>query len=246
MEGLFVRYTRNATPLEVLHGLNLALAPGECLAVLGPNGSGKSTLLHAINGTLDGACEGRITVAGALLAGKPQHVRARHVALVHQDPARGTAAHLTLREHCRLTAALGVRSRVTWRAVADRLGTLGAQLDPGRLAGELSGGQRQLLTVLLASLSTPSLLLLDEPTSALDGRHQELVLGVVADFIAARRGATILVTHDPQEALRLATRILVLSAKGQVHALVDEAAKAALDLAGLREILNDSANAAWA
>jgi len=246
VEDLAVRYTGVTPARHVLQGVSLALGPGDCLCVLGPNGSGKSTLLHAIGGTIDAQCDGRVTVGGSLVTGKPQHIRARQIALVHQDPARGTAAHLTLREHCQLTTSIGARAEVAWATVADRLGTLGTRLDPDRLAGELSGGQRQLLTVLLATLSAPGLLLLDEPTSALDTRHQELVLGVVAEFIAAGKGATILVTHDPREALRLGNQLLVLGARGQVHARLSPPQNAALDIAALREILAGATAGAWA
>jgi len=234
-----------AADRNVLRRVTFSVEGGQTLVVLGPNGSGKSTLLHAIAGSLDGTVAGDVEVLGRSILSEPRHRRAGRVAMVHQDPARGTAAHLTLREHCDLTKATEGRRRVTWQQVQDRLDSLGTALEPWRLAGELSGGQRQLFTLLLAVLSEPTLLLLDEPTSALDARHAAIVLDVLRHF-SGPNTASILVTHDLAEASSVGDRLLVLNARGEVQSLFDGSAKANLDPAALRGVLTEAAAAAWA
>ncbi len=222
VSDLAVAYDRAGARHVVLERFSLSLGEGDCLALLGPNGCGKSTLLHAIAGTVQGRATGRIAVDGRDLMGVPAYRRAAQIALVHQDPSRGTAAHLSLEEHCRLTAATGARRAVSWREAQARLRELDVPLDGARLAGELSGGQRQLFTVVLAVLSRPRVLLLDEPTAALDVRHQRQVQEVIRDFAAEGASATVLVTHDPGEALATCNRLVMLSSHGRAH----------LDLAG--------------
>lgn len=229
---------------DVLRGVTFSINGGHTLVILGPNGSGKSTLLHAIAGSLEGTVAGNVEVLGQHVLSEPRHRRAGWMAMVHQDPARGTAAHLTLREHCELTKAMPGRKQVTWQQVHDRLGALGTTLEPWRLAGELSGGQRQLFTLLLAVLSEPTLLLLDEPTSALDARHAAMVLDVLRRF-SGPKTASILVTHDLAEASSIGDRLLVLNARGEVQILFDEGAKARLDPAALHSVLTEAAAVAW-
>lgn len=241
---LSVRYD-GAGRGEALRGITVHIDVGDLLVVVGPNGSGKSTLLHAIAGSLEGRVTGDVRLGGRSVVREPQHQRARDVALVHQDPARGTAAHLTLREHCELTTRGGGREAVTWTQVESRLASLGTVLDPAKPAGELSGGQRQLFALLLAVLSSPRALLLDEPTSALDTRHQALVLDVIEEFARRPEAAMVLVTHDPREAMRLGNRLLVLTARGEALGSLDSARKAALDEEGLAEMLGRAALAAW-
>lgn len=242
VSDLSVHYDRG-TP--VLRGLTLSLAPGDALVVVGPNGSGKSTLLHAIVGGLVAQIAGDIALNGQSLARMARHRRAREMAMVHQDPARGTAAHLSLREHCALTTGVGGRMPVTWDQLDARLEALGTHLEPRRPAGELSGGQRQLFTVLLAILSAPSVLLLDEPTSALDAHHQALVLELIEAYVADPVHATIFVTHDLTEARRIGNRLLVLSARGEILQLLGTAEKKELAEPALVDLLTKAASATW-
>ena len=247
VSALGARYPGNGSAgVEALRQVSFSLSPADMLVVVGPNGSGKSTLLHALAGDAPAQVSGTATLAGQDLLALPMHHRMRHVALVHQNPARGTAAHLTLREHCALTISSGAGRRpVDWSAVAGRLRATGTALDPDQPAGELSGGQRQLFTTVLAVLSGPRLLLLDEPTSALDTRHSTLVREVIADFRKRDRSASVLVTHDMTEALRFATHLLVLTARGEVHALLDADRKSALTADALRDLLTAASATAW-
>lgn len=245
ISDLSARYGQSLSGREVLRHVSLELETGDCLVVVGPNGSGKSTLLHAIAGTLEGQVTGDIELLGRKLLLESRHRRARRISLVHQDPGRGTAAHLSLKEHCRLTTTIPGRTPVGWPQVAAQFESLGTLLEPGRLAGDLSGGQRQLFTVLLAVLSAPHLLLLDEPTSALDARHQAMVLNVVDSYISAGGHATIVVTHDLGEAVRLGNRLLVMGARGEPVALLGPGEKKSLDKSGLKALLARATTAAW-
>ena len=213
------RLTVRYRPLEesrrpAVQALSLSIYAGDALVVMGPNGSGKSTLLHTLMGSADAELDGEILLMDTALDRQPPHVRARHIALVHQDPTRGTAAHLTLREHCSLTTAASGRRAVRWDDLNERLERIGTKLDGNRPAGQLSGGQRQLFTVLVAVMSQPAILLLDEPTSALDTWHAAKVIEAVQDFSTDSRAVTIMVTHDPSEARRFGNRLLVMSAHG--------------------------------
>lgn len=246
VSGLTVRYERNGSAaIEALRGVTFSLRERDTLVVLGPNGSGKSTLLHAIAGGLSAQISGGITISGRSILEQSPHQRAHRIAMVYQDPARGSAAHLTLKEHCDLTTSFGGRERVTWAQVQSRLESLGTSLDPKQPAGELSGGQKQLFTLLLAVLSSPKILLLDEPTSALDARHTALLLGAIEEFARSPVAATILVTHDLVEARRLGNRLMVLTARGEVHRVVDTAEKVGLDERGLMDLLTQATSAAW-
>ena len=246
ISNLGVRYVGNGSAdVIALQGVSFSLLAGETLVVVGPNGSGKSTLLHAIAGSLRARVSGRVELAGDSLLAQPVHRRARSLAMVHQDPMRGTAARLTLAEHCALTARRGDRRPVSWTMVEDRLRTSGTALDPHRPAAELSGGQRQLFTLILAVLAGPPLLLLDEPTAALDARHSALVRDVIGEFGRRVDGGALLVTHDLEEALGLGSRLLVLNARGEPHVLLDRDGKSSLDEPALRDLLTRATAAAW-
>lgn len=223
--------------------MTISLSEGDALVIVGPNGSGKSTLLHAIAGSVEADLSGEIRLFGRRVDRELQHRRAQALALVHQDPSRGTAAHLSLREHCELTTARTGRRAVDWSQVAERLDALGSTLDSRAPAGELSGGQRQLFALLLAVLSRPKLLLLDEPTSALDARHAALVLQIMQDFSKRQDAATVLVTHDPAEACRFGSRLLVMDARGQVFASFDAEHKLLLDERKVVDILGRASSA---
>jgi putative ABC transport system ATP-binding protein len=246
ISNLTVRYEQNGlTRSEAVRGVTFSLAAGDTLVVLGPNGSGKTTLLRAIAGDVDARVSGGISLCGRSVHEQARHHRAKELAMVYQDPSLGTAAHLTLKEHCDLTAGHGTRKQVTWTQVQARLDSLRTTLDPTQPAGELSGGQRQLFALLLAVLSAPKILLLDEPTSALDARHAGLLLGIIEEFSQSLDASTILVTHDLREALQLGNRLMVLSGRGEVHALLSPAEKVSLDEHALLALLTEATSAAW-
>jgi putative ABC transport system ATP-binding protein len=210
-----------------LDRVNLELARGSFTVVLGTNGSGKSSLLNAIAGSLP-LTDGRIWVEGTDLTHWPEHRRARLISRVFQNPFAGTAADLSVAENLMLAAqrggqrwlrpALGGARRETIRDQVARLGMgLEARLDTP--IGVLSGGQRQALTVLMATMVRPTLLLLDEHTAALDPRSAEQVVRLTRKAIRASGLTTLMVTHSMAQAVELGDRVLVMHRGRVVHDL---------------------------
>ena len=219
------------TPNEVraLDGVDLELARGSFTVVLGTNGSGKSSLLGAIAGSL-GQGRGRIVLDGRDVTGWSEHRRARLIGRVFQNPFTGTAADLSIAENLALA---GRRGRGRWFRAAlrnDRRLAMRQQVVRLRMGledrldtpiGLLSGGQRQALTVLMATTPRPSLLLLDEHTAALDPRSAERVVTLTREVVAETGLTTLMVTHAMSQAVQLGDRILIMHRGRLVHDLAD-------------------------
>ncbi|CUA84393.1 ABC-type uncharacterized transport system, ATPase component [Chelatococcus sambhunathii] len=213
------------TPLErrALRGVSLALANGEFVCVIGSNGAGKSTLLGAIAGDVSAAA-GRILVAGRDVTRQPAEARAQHVARVFQDPLAGSCGNLSIAENLALAAGRGSRrgfGNALRRERAEMLVTrirelaLGLEDRLDQPMGSLSGGQRQALSLVMATLAPSSVLLLDEHTAALDPRNADFVLDLTR-MLAERFVLTVLmVTHSMRQALDLGTRTIMLH-EGQI------------------------------
>ena len=203
-----------------LDRLSLHLAPGDFAAVIGSNGAGKSTLLNAVAGsfTVD---SGSITLGGRDVTFVPNHRRSRVIGRLFQDPLRGTAPSLTIEENLALaylrssegTAPLSRIRRKDKEFFAQRLELLGMGLEDRMCqpVGLLSGGQRQALTLLMATLVTPKLLLLDEHTAALDPGTAEKVLELTRTIVAEHQIACLMVTHNMKQALELGNRTLMMA-----------------------------------
>jgi putative ABC transport system ATP-binding protein len=213
------------TPNEVraLRGVDLTIDEGSFVIVIGTNGSGKSTLLNAVAGgfPLDA---GRLTLAGADITAWPEHRRAALIGRVFQNPFSGTAPSMSIAENLALAARRGRSRGLGWalgRSTRDGLRERVRRLNMGledRLdnpIGTLSGGQRQALTLLMASWIKPRLLLLDEHTAALDPRTAEQVIQLSEEIVARDRLTTLMVTHSMQQATHLGDR-LVMMHRGQV------------------------------
>jgi len=208
------------TPNEVraLDGVDLELERGTFTVVLGTNGSGKSSLLNAIAGSLVPS-HGVLRLDGRDITAWPESRRARLISRVFQNPFTGTAADLTVAENLALAAGRSGRrwlrrtlDRERRAALADRVAELGMGLED-RLdtpIGVLSGGQRQALTVLMATMVRPSLLLLDEHTAALDPRSAEQVIRLTRRAVVTGSLTTLMVTHSLTEAVQLGDRILLM------------------------------------
>jgi putative ABC transport system ATP-binding protein len=215
---LAVVYGRG-TPLEkrALSGIDLTLEPGEFVSVIGSNGAGKSTLLGAIAGDVS-ASEGRIEIDGYDVTRQPTARRATLVARVFQDPLAGSCGQLTIEENLAIAAARGKRRglglaigkrRATLR---DRVEALGLGLEH-RLTDRmalLSGGQRQALALVMATLAKSSVLLLDEHTAALDPGMAEFVIQLTDRFVREFGLTTLMVTHSMRQALDSGTRTVML------------------------------------
>jgi len=206
------------TEKYALRGVTLHLSPGDFVTVIGGNGAGKSTLMNSIAGTFR-VDAGSIVIAGTDITKWPEHKRAKYIGRVFQDPMMGTAAGMMIEENLAIAARRGNAPRLRWsfsKAQRERFRELLAGLDLGledRLeskVGLLSGGQRQALTLLMATMAEPKLLLLDEHTAALDPKTAEKVLDITKDIVEKRRLTTLMITHNMKDALRLGNRLIMM------------------------------------
>ena len=203
-----------------LSHLSLHLQPGDFASIIGSNGAGKSTLLNAIAGSFY-VDSGSITLDGRDLTFVPDHRRSKTIGRLFQDPLRGTAPTMTIEENLALAYLRSAEgkapfSRITRRdkeLFAERLKLLGMGLEDRmrQPVGLLSGGQRQALTLLMATLVTPRLLLLDEHTAALDPGTAEKVLELTRTIIADHHITCLMVTHNMRQALELGNRTLMMA-----------------------------------
>jgi len=210
------------TPMEnhVLRGVSLNLSPGDYVTVIGGNGAGKSTLLSAVAGTFL-PDTGSIAIDGLDVTRLPEHKRAVYLGRVFQDPMRGTVANMNIEENLALAYRRGAKRGIRWYITAkerklyrERLATLELGLE-NRMAdktGLLSGGQRQALTLLMATLQQPKLLLLDEHTAALDPKTAPKVLEIGDKIITEHSLTTLMVTHNMQDAINHGNRLIMMSA----------------------------------
>lgn len=208
---------------HALRALSLSVAKGEFITVIGSNGAGKSTLFNAICGTaqLQG---GHVLLDGDDITYQPEHKRALVIGRLFQDPMKGTAPDMTIEENLALANARGSRGtlhmavRKSDRALfREELSAYGMGLEDRMKtkAGLLSGGQRQALTLLMATIARPKLLLLDEHTAALDPATAETVMGITRRIIAERGLTALMITHNIRAALETGTRTVMLD-HGQV------------------------------
>jgi putative ABC transport system ATP-binding protein len=219
------------TPIEnhVLRGVSLHLEKGDYVTLIGGNGAGKSTLLSSVAGTFF-PDTGSITIDGVRVTHLPEHKRALYLGRVFQDPMMGTAANMSIEENLALAYRRGKSRGLGWyvsekeRALyRERLSTLELGLE-NRLSdrvGLLSGGQRQALTLVMATLKEPKVLLLDEHTAALDPKTAPKVLDIGNRIIKNFGLTTMMVTHNMRDAIRHGNRLIMMSS-----------GKVALDISG--------------
>lgn len=205
---------------KALDQISLHLNDGDFVTMVGSNGAGKSTLFHAVAGSFY-PDEGSIELDEEDLTFLPEHKRSRVIGRLFQDPLKGTAPHMTIEENLALAAlcanrssgwALGRISKKDRAYLADYLSVLGMGLE-NRMkqpVGLLSGGQRQALTLLMATVVTPKLLLLDEHTAALDPGTAETVLKLTRQIVSERKITCMMVTHNMKHALELGNRTLMM------------------------------------
>lgn len=206
------------TEKRALTGVDLTLADGDFVTVIGGNGAGKSTLLNMIAGVypLD---SGTIELDGEDISRLSEPKRAKYLGRVFQDPMRGTAADMQIEENLALAKRRGERRTLRWgitRAERDEYAELLKTLDLGletrmqAKVGLLSGGQRQALTLLMATLTNPRVLLLDEHTAALDPKTASKVLELTEQIVGERKLTTLMVTHNMNDAIRLGNRLIMM------------------------------------
>ena len=218
---------------KALDHVSLHLDRGEFVCVLGTNGAGKSTLLNAVSGTLS-ADSGTITLDGMDLTRQPEHKRARYIGRLFQDPMKGTAPDMSIVENLGLAYSRGKRMTLS-RAIQkkdrqlfhDRLSQLCLGLEDrmNQPVGLLSGGQRQALTLLMATIVTPKLLLLDEHTAALDPNTAAQVMKLTDQIIHENQITTLMITHNLRQALEYGTKTLIMNEGKIVRVLEGEEKK---------------------
>ena len=203
-----------------LNGLNLKLNEGDFVTVIGGNGAGKSTMLNAVAGVWP-VDEGKILIDGVDVTRLSEHQRAAYIGRVFQDPMTGTAATMQIEENLALAARRGQPRGLKWGITAleradyrELLKTLDLGLEDRLTAkvGLLSGGQRQALTLLMASLKQPKLLLLDEHTAALDPKTAAKVLALSDQIVQENRLTTLMITHNMKDAIAHGNRLIMMDA----------------------------------
>lgn len=207
---------------QVLKGVNLHLARGDFAAIIGSNGAGKSTLFNAIAGSFL-TDEGQILLDGEDVTFKPETYRARVIGRIFQDPMKGTAPSMTIEQNLAiayssirrgLRPAITKKDRDVFRETLARL-DMGLEDRMKTKMGLLSGGQRQAVTLLMAVIVTPKLLLLDEHTAALDPLTAEKVFAITREVVAEKGITTLMITHNIASALDMGNRTIMMD-DGQV------------------------------
>lgn len=203
---------------KALNKLSLKLNPGDFVTIIGGNGAGKSTMLNMIAGVypIDG---GQIIIDGVDISRMPEHKRAKYIGRVFQDPMMGTSAGMQIDENLALAFRRGEKRGLSWgikrtekelyKEILAKLG-LGLQTRMTSKVGLLSGGQRQALTLLMATLKKPKLLLLDEHTAALDPQTAKTVLDLTKQIVAEQNLTAMMVTHNMKDALNIGNRLIMM------------------------------------
>lgn len=208
----------DANEVKALQGLNLTMESGEFVTVIGSNGAGKSTLLNLIAGVFP-VDQGTITISGRDVSRWQEHQRASLIGRVFQDPLRGTAGSMSIEQNMAMALLRGKRRGLRLGVTnkdrhffREQLALLGLGLE-NRLSSKvslLSGGQRQSLTLLMAALTQPRVLLLDEHTAALDPGTAEQIANLTSQVVRDHKLTTLMVTHNMQHALSLGTRTIMM------------------------------------
>lgn len=203
---------------KALRNISLHLEPEDFVTIIGGNGAGKSTMLNMIAGVYP-IDKGVISLDGVNISRLPEHARAKYLGRVFQDPMRGTAADMEIQENLALALRRGERRGLRWgiskeekaqyRELLKRL-DLGLEDRVSSKVGLLSGGQRQALTLLMATLKKPKLLLLDEHTAALDPKTAKKVLDITEEIINENHLTALMVTHNMKDAIRLGNRLIMM------------------------------------
>ena len=203
---------------KALQGLSLHLKPGDFVTVIGGNGAGKSTMLNSVAGVF-GVDSGKIIIDGVDVTSLPEYKRAKYIGRVFQDPMMGTAATMQIEENLALAARRGQKrglgigiTKAERESYREQLRILDLGLEDRMTAkvGLLSGGQRQALTLLMATLQKPKLLLLDEHTAALDPKTAAKVLEATERIVKKDNLTTLMITHNMRDAIQHGNRLIMM------------------------------------
>lgn len=219
LDKKFILDGQTSNVKHAIDHLNLQIEDGEFVTIIGSNGSGKSTLLNLIAGSLE-PDEGQIILDGDNIVKMRNHRRSRFIGRVFQDPNMGTIGDMMVEENMFLAFRRGKSTTLRWGlkkkqriAFAEMLKPLGLELENrlGERMKNLSGGQRQSITLTMATMNTPRLLLLDEHTAALDPETAKIVMRITNDIVSKSHLTTIMVTHNMKDALRYGNRLIMMA-----------------------------------
>lgn len=233
--------------------LSLTLNDGDFVTVIGGNGAGKSTLLNLVAGTF-APDDGKIFIDGTNVTRLPEYRRAKFIGRVFQDPMVGTAADMWIEENMALANQRGKRRGLSWAISADDrayyrqlLSSLDLELE-NRLStkvGLLSGGQRQAITLLMASMNNPKLLLLDEHTAALDPKTAAKVLEITQRIVETEKLTTLMITHNMKDAIAIGNRLIMMN-NGRIIYDISGEEKKNLTVSALMELFAKASNGEFA
>lgn len=235
-----------------LCGLNLTINDGDFVTVIGGNGAGKSTLLNAVSGVWK-PDYGKIEIDGIDVTNMPEYKRAQFLGRVFQDPMKGTSPDMEIAENLAIAARRGKKRKLKWgvrNEEREQYKKLLATLELGlesRLSckvGLLSGGQRQAVTLLMATLNRPKLLLLDEHTAALDPKTASKVLEITDKLVNENKLTTLMITHNMHDAITHGNRLIMMH-EGRVAVDISGEEKKKLTISQLLELFEKSSGSAF-
>lgn len=219
LDQLYKTFNHNTVnEKRVINGLSLHLNKGDFVTVIGGNGAGKSTILNLIAGVYP-PDKGRIILDGETVTNLPEYKRAKYLGRVFQDPMMGTASNMEIQENLALAMRRGKNRGLSWgitnkekQLYMEKLKNLdlGLETRMSSKVGLLSGGQRQALTLLMATLEQPKLLLLDEHTAALDPKTADRVLELTKQIVLSNNLTTLMVTHNMKNAIQYGNRLIMM------------------------------------
>lgn len=233
---------------KALDNVNLHLKPGDFVTVIGSNGAGKSTMLNAVSGTyvID---SGHVYLDNKDVTLQKSYKRAKYIGRLFQDPLKGTAPSMTIEENLALAYSRGSRRGLSrgikksdekmFREHLSRLG-LGLEDRLKSKVGLLSGGQRQALTLLMATIVTPKMLLLDEHTAALDPKTAKQVMDITNEIVAEHNITTLMVTHNIKDALSTGNKTIVMS-NGKIITVLEGEQRERMTVEKLMKLYSDTA-----
>lgn len=230
---------------NVFNGLNLNIEQGDFISIIGSNGAGKSTLLDTITGNIT-PDSGKINIDGKDITNMPKHKRGSFISKVYQNPSVGTAPSMTVFENLSMadnkgktfgfSLGLNKKRKEYYRSLLKELG-LGIENQMDTEVKSLSGGQRQCLALIMATLNKPKVLLLDEHTAALDPKTSKIIMNKTREIVEKNRISTLMITHNLQDAINYGNRLIMLH-NGEILLDVKEEAKRELTPEKLLKVFN--------
>ena len=231
-----------------ISSINLSMSPGDFMTIIGSNGAGKSTLFQAISGNVD-TQNGTILLNREDITFIPEYKRSSYIGRLFQDPLRGTAPNMTIKENLTLSSQRGKhfgltraskKNDILFKEALRKL-NLGLEDRLDTKVGLLSGGQRQALTLLMATIVTPKLLLLDEHTAALDPKTANKVLELSNQLISKNKITTLMITHNMEDALNYGNKTMIMK-DGTVIAIVEGEQRKSMSVDDLIDLYSKTSN----